>query len=319
MKSILSHSFILLIALILPTTASSTQQPAHNQQTVKFESDSFIYWLHFRQNPDQVWKLLKQFWEKEGIALDRKNRALGFMQTEWINDPDKDIFHSIFQSDKEPEFRERFRVRVEADADNNGSRVYIYHSSYGILFDEEAVYTGYLPPSPELEIEMLNRLAIFSGADKQKFRQSVRHYKPVKLKAVYIDQNQYEILMPGSITFVSKKLQGALDRLNLYFTLKANDHIIASSTDPSALIDKNIEKVREEWGIDDSSDLEDEGFDYNPDENRNQAEEENRADIYSIHLSSNKSHTAIRISLQGDSNKDKLKTFSDAVARNLNR
>jgi uncharacterized lipoprotein len=298
---------------ILPTT-----------EGVKLESDSNLYWLHFNKDASTLWPLFLQFWEKEGIVIKDENPQLGFMQTNWINDPSshnlKERASSVILSDQAPEFKERFRLRIERLPNNMGSRVFIHHSSYGILFDEEAVYTGYLPARPELEIEMLSRLAVFSGANKTQVKKFTSTYVPVNLQAKAIENNQFEIIMPGSLNFVSKKTTEALDRLNIDIKTQSDGTIIAVSTDPTKLVDKNVAKEEKEWGIADSSDLEEEGFDYNP-ESKSTAP---MSDVYAISLIKEKSVTAIHIRYHDVSNinKDKftkLKTFSQALARNLNR
>jgi len=289
-------------------------------QGVKLESDSSLYWLHFDKDADAVWSILKKFWEKEGIEIDKENMQLGYMQTKWVEDPSSDKFRSFLLSDKAPEYRERFRLRIERLQNNAGSRVYIYHSSYGILLDEEAVYTGYLPPSPELEIEMLTRLALFSGVSKTQLKQPVSTYIPVKLQAAAIENNQFEILMPGSLEFVSKKLNSALERLNLKFEEKSGGTLVVSNENYVDLTDKNIEQERKEWSIDDSSDLEEDGFDYDPEKDKPQKQ----VDQYAINLTQNKSAVTIRLHhfTKNDLSKSdylELKKFSQAVARNLNR
>jgi len=330
---ILARTIFVVTSLFFFTYGAAADSEENAQvlpatEGVRLESDNNLYWLYFDKDANTLWPLFIQFWEKEGITVKNANPELGFMQTDWINDPSnrslEEKANSIILSDQAPEFRSRFRLRIERLPNNEGSRVFMHHSSYGILFDEEAVYTGYLHASPELEIEMLSRLALFSGAEKTQIKRFTSTYAPVKLQANAIENNQFEIMMSGSLSFVSQKLTQALDRLNVDFETKRDGTVLANSTDPAKLVDKNIAKEEKEWGIDDSSDLEEEGFDYDPENTPGNKSTTPVPDVYAIRLIKQKSVTAIHIRRhrEGNINKNrfaKLKTFSQALARHLSR
>ena len=196
---------ILFLALISGSTmlcAEPKVAPAVNG--VELQSEGSLYWLQFTKDADALWPMLKNFWSNEGITLKKENPVLGFMETDWTKDLLVERVLSILLSDQAPKRRERFRLRVERLPDNKGTRVFINHSAYGILFDEEATYTGYLPPSPQLEIEMLSRLARYSGASDEQADQMVSSFSVHELKAEMINADRYNISVPGSLDFVRK-------------------------------------------------------------------------------------------------------------------
>ncbi len=231
------------------------QQVAPQVDGVRLESEGSLYWLHFDADADSLWPKLKDFWANEGISLKKEEPQLGYMETEWSKDLLLDKMLSILLSDQAPERRERFRLRLER-IDGDGTKVFIYHSAYGILFDEEAVYTGYLPASPALEIEMLSRLALYSGAGKQQIEQHVASFATTRLKAARLSADEYEIAsVPGTRAFVREKLQRTLARMDAEVSQQADGRIVARYSKVPELETDNTA-----WGIDDSSDLEETGF-----------------------------------------------------------
>jgi uncharacterized lipoprotein len=333
MTFIFYRPLLILIPVLLASYSSiiyssqpentKTEQVLHVSPSiagVKLESEGSLYWLHFDADADSLWPILKEFWANEGIRLKREQPQLGFMETEWIKDLEQNKYRSILFSGQAPEIRERFRLRVERLPGNAGTRVFIHNSSYGILLDEEAVYTGYLPPSPELEIEMLSRLALFSGADKKQAKKIASTHTVILLQAKPTGKNTFEILMPGSIEFVSKKLVQALDRMDVQIKTEADGTITATSTGISKLNDAEAEKKQEYWEIDDSSDLEER--DFSGRENKTLFKNNQPSStIYRLKLIVDKFNVTIRISSHSDNSKDGLglNKFSQAVARNLSR
>jgi len=243
---------------------------------VSLESEGSLYWLHFAANVDSLWPMLKNFWAHEGIALKKVNPELGYMETKWITQGQKNPLLAALLSDQAPNRRERFRLRVERLPEADGTRVFIYHSAYGLLLNGDAVYTGYLPPSPQLEIEMLQRLALYSshyatsatasaGTPSVKPQatnpQVITHpvtlplasYHIEHLQAKVLSQHQYGIEVPGSVALVQKKLVRALDRMNINVVSKTEDTLLVKITPATQL---NPNKDTTDWEIDEDSDLE---------------------------------------------------------------
>ncbi len=334
--------YLLFLALVTFNSIAYANQPATHvlpeTDGVTIESRGSLYWLHFDADADSLWTTLKNFWATEGIALKQVQPQLGFMETEWTKDMETNPLLTIVLSDQAPVRRERFRLRMERLPDNKGTRVFINHSGYGILFKEEAVYTGYLAPSPELEIEMLSRLALYIGADSNQSTpttqtvpvaqaipttkttpaaqatpttKTVTPFITAPIQAKSVNGEQYEITMPGSLEYVRNKLTRALDRMNMEITTETSETITAKVTSDATLKDADDPS---DWEIDDDSDLEEEGFpDYRS--------KDSKPDIviYLLKLIVDESRVTIRISSHADSTDEGLGLvrFSRVLARNL--
>ncbi|VAW65167.1 hypothetical protein MNBD_GAMMA09-881 [hydrothermal vent metagenome] len=299
---------------------SQSNEVAPLTEGVTLKSEGTLFWLEFNADAAVLWPTFKKFWSNEGIGLKSEQSTLGYMETEWINKNGFDKFRSVLLSDKEPEFRERFRLRVERMPENKGTRVFIYHTSYGILLDDDVVFSGYLSPSPQLELEMLSRLALFSGADKAKLNQVVSSYSPAPLIARRTKNNGYEIRMPGTVEFVYKKLIQTLERMDIQIEEVDKQTVTATRTAASS-IGATVEEIdNEEWEIDDSSDLEESGFSLWG----SSADKQKTAvsAVYGIKLSVEGADTLIGISSKTSktkSDEQALKRFSDTLARNLKK
>ncbi len=275
---------------------------------VELQSEGSLYWLQFDKDADALWPMLKDFWSNEGITLKKEKTALGFMETDWTKDLLVERFLSVILSDQAPERRERFRLRVERLPDNHGTRVFINHSAYGILFDEEAVYTGYLAASPQLEIEMLSRLALYSGASADQADQMVSSFSVRELKAKQINDNQYDIDIPGSLDFVHRKLIRVLDRMDAEVDAKTAGKFVVTFNKAPELFDENAG-----WDIDDDSDLEESGFtDYS---SKNSKQATNL--VYQFDLVDTKSSVVVSISATSDNKGVDLRQFSQTIAKKL--
>lgn len=247
---------ILYLALICgAATLNAAPVVAPAVDGVELRSEGSLYWLQFDRDADALWPMLKNFWSNEGITLKKEEPALGYMETDWTKDLLVERLLSILLSDQAPQRKERFRLRVERLPDDQGTRVFINHTAYGIMFDEEAVYTGYLPASPSLEIEMLSRLALYSGASEEQADRMVSSFSVHELKAERIDADRYEITIPGSMDFVSRKLLRVLDRMGAQVDTQSTGKLVANFATEPELVDENAG-----WDIDENSDLEESGF-----------------------------------------------------------
>ena len=304
---------VLFLALVMGSaTLCAEPKVAPSTDGVELRSEGSLYWLQFDEDADALWPTLKNFWSNEGITLKKEQPLLGYMETDWTKDLLTERLLSIILSDQAPERRERFRLRVERLPDNQGTRVFINHSAYGIMMDEEATYTGYLPASPQLEIEMLSRLALYSGASEEQADQMVSSFSVAELKAERINADRYDISMPGSLDFVRNKLIRVLDRMDAEVTTEKAGQLVATFDKTPELEDENAG-----WDIDDSSDLEESGFgDYiSGPANKNQPQ--NLA--YQFDLTAENNRVVISVRSAPD-NSDKgfgLSQFSQTIAKKL--
>ncbi len=135
-------------------------------------------WLVVKASPEQAWDVSRRFWADTGFVLAVEQPALGLMETDWAeNRADipadalrrtlgqfADIFYTTYKRDK-------FRTRVERGAEAGTVEIYIAHRGMEQVptakidnSSPAAFAWALMPPSPDLEAEMLTRLMIGFGA-----------------------------------------------------------------------------------------------------------------------------------------------------------
>jgi outer membrane protein assembly factor BamC len=134
-------------------------------------------WLVVKVTPEQAWDVSRRFWADTGFVLAVEQPALGLMETDWAeNRADipadalrrtlgqfADIFYTTYKRDK-------FRTRIERGAEAGTVEIYIAHRGMEQVptakidnSSPAAFAWALMPPSPDLEAEMLTRLMIRFG------------------------------------------------------------------------------------------------------------------------------------------------------------
>jgi outer membrane protein assembly factor BamC len=130
-------------------------------------------WLVTQQTPEQVWPLLKGFFEQRGFTLAVDNPQAGLLETNWAENRAKlpnDLIRSslgrvlggLFDTGE----RDIYRVRVERVAGGAGSEIYLTHrgaeEAYTNDRKDSTAWRG-RPNDPQLEAEMLAKLMVALG------------------------------------------------------------------------------------------------------------------------------------------------------------
>jgi uncharacterized lipoprotein len=207
---------------------------------IRLAHDGSMYYLEVDAAPKVVWPKIEAFWEHEGIRLLENRPMLGFMKTDWTKQMqvsrDAGYLKKLF-SKLEPDFRDKFTMRIEPAADRTKTHIFVAH--YGIeVFvetsgdDQGAMQWRGRKSDVELEREILSRLTLFAGLSENQAESLLREYKPFQSYVTYretfraddIDPNaqgalgdtQVAVLtMKGSMDFVWYRAIRALDRLQM--------------------------------------------------------------------------------------------------------
>ncbi|KZE26097.1 outer membrane protein assembly factor BamC [Crenobacter luteus] len=150
---------------------------------VRMARDGNQRWLVVgKQSPQELWPVLKAFWQDNGFVIKTEEPEIGIMETEWAENRAKlpnDGFRKLMETVglgavySTPE-RDKFRIRLEKTAE--GTEVYFSHRGmYEIYTREARDETRWQPrPSdPELEAAFLGRFMVRLGIQNEKARQAV--------------------------------------------------------------------------------------------------------------------------------------------------
>lgn len=165
-------------------TSDRTAQPARGTSTVlapvqgmKIERNGNQRWLVVPAAPEALWTDVKDFWLELGFILNVENAQIGIMETDWAEDRAKipqdflraslgKVLDGLFSTAE----RDKFRTRLEQGKEPGTVEVFISHRGMMEVFSSEgrdSTVWQPRPADPELEAEMLRRLAIRLGAQEQ--------------------------------------------------------------------------------------------------------------------------------------------------------
>ena len=154
--------------------ASTTLLPAEDK--VRIERAGSERWLVVQATPQQVWPVLKDFWQENGFIINMESPATGIMETDWAENRAKipqDIIRrtlgKVIDGLYSTAERDKFRTRIETGKD--GTEIYISHRGMKEVYTTEGQdQTKWEPrqPDPGLEAEMLRRLMLRFGVEKSR-------------------------------------------------------------------------------------------------------------------------------------------------------
>ncbi len=137
-------------------------------------------WLVVKAPPQAVWDKIVDFWQENGILLDKMDPQAGFMETSWLenradiaNDPVTDFVRKAFDGLYGAATRDRYRVRIEPGEEPGTTEVYLTHFGMEQDFsknasgEEEQIYWKIRPRDPGLEAVMLRKLMAYLGYTEQ--------------------------------------------------------------------------------------------------------------------------------------------------------
>ncbi len=137
--------------------------------TAKVVRDGQTRYVHVTADADRVWPVLQDFWPSVGLEVKMQDARTGVMQTEWAENKanlPKDIIRAtlgkIMDFVYDTGLRDQYRARMERN-DDGSTDIYITHKQMvEVVTGKDGDSTVWQPgPSdPQLEAEMLSRLAL---------------------------------------------------------------------------------------------------------------------------------------------------------------
>jgi outer membrane protein assembly factor BamC len=139
------------------------------QANARIERDGNARWLAVDVSPEQAYNVLKEMWVGMGYKIEKDEPLVGVVETDWAEvhpeiqeDAIRNGLHKAFGAFDSNGERNKFRARIERTA-NNTSEITITNRGMvevvtGIYHDSSKWQAR--PSDPELESEMLHRLAL---------------------------------------------------------------------------------------------------------------------------------------------------------------
>lgn len=158
----------------------TTVLPALDEAGVRMERSGTQRWLVVHGEPDDIWPVVKEFWQELGFIIKIEMPEAGVMETDWAENRAKipdDLIRSALSKILDTLYstaeRDKFRTRLER-GENGTTEIYISHRGMDeVVEGNMRTVWQPRPPDPDLEAEMLSRLMMRFGVAEERARSSV--------------------------------------------------------------------------------------------------------------------------------------------------
>jgi outer membrane protein assembly factor BamC len=213
-------------SLVLPTTTNR----------VRVERDGNQRWLVVTGTPDQVWPVVKTFWQETGFIVNLELPEVGIMETDWAENRAKldlglgrNFLSRALGTVYETGERDKFRTRLEKGVKPGTTEIYISHRGMEEVYttaqtansNQETAWQP-RPPDPTLEAEMLGRLMTRFGVEEKRAKTELASAKQVAARAHLIkDTDGSTLALNDQFDRAWRRVGLALDRVG--FTVEDRD------------------------------------------------------------------------------------------------
>ena len=166
-----------------PRAGSGAPTVLPQQDNVRIERDASQRWLVVKGTPQQVWPVVRDFWQEAGFIVDVEVPEAGVMETDWAENRAKinegairgflsKLFDTLYSTSE----RDKFRTRLENGTQPGTTEIYISHRDMEEVFtapDQRETRWQPRKPDPNLEAMMLGRLMTRFGVEEGRARSQV--------------------------------------------------------------------------------------------------------------------------------------------------
>lgn len=189
-----------------------------NVEGARIKAGDGVFWLEVDETSEKLWPQLSAFWGHEGIKVVRNEPMLGMVETDWVSklQPEENagFFKSMFNK-IDPSKLDKFTMRIEQEELDNKTRVFMSHSGLEMMVEGDDTNWRTRCSEEELEREMLTRLALYVGLDKQQAAEAFANYRPYASRVRIPEDSMNTLYVTGTVNFVWKRSLRALDRMGV--------------------------------------------------------------------------------------------------------
>ena len=198
-------------------------------------------WLVVDAAPDAVWPQAKAFWLQQGFAIEVDEPGIGIMETDWAEERTKfpggvfgRLLGELSTALTGAAVRDKFRTRLERGAESGVTEIYISHrgaEEVGPPGTRANVQSGadarrvWQPRTadPELEAEMLTRMMVFFGVQKDRATRIMAEVpeRPARARIVKDSSGGSVLSLDDDFARAWRRTGLALDRIG--FTVEDRD------------------------------------------------------------------------------------------------
>jgi outer membrane protein assembly factor BamC len=162
----------------------------------RVERDGNQRWLVVKGAPEQLWPVVKSFWQESGFIVNYEIPEAGVMETDWAENRAKipegglrGLFGKLLDTVYSTSERDKFRTRLERGVASGTTEIYISHRGmeevYTTTSTADVRDTRWQPRAPDtsLEAEMLRRLMVRFGVAEDRVKSQLAAAETVAPRA----------------------------------------------------------------------------------------------------------------------------------------
>ena len=191
---------------------------------MNFVRGGSLFWLEINTPSDAVWGDLRNFFKRLGFDFEIERPQIGFFETNWLANKESlpsniltSLLDNVFSSS---EIMDKYRIRLEWDAEKKISRVFINHQGLreiveGVDDNVSVVQTKWVrrPSDPELEVELLMRFMAFRGLNVSVAEKNIKAAVKSKVAEVSLVDNKPQLTIYEPFARSWRHVGIAIDRL----------------------------------------------------------------------------------------------------------
>jgi len=150
---------------------------AQKVQNIEVMRDKYRRWLVLDMPPSEAWSLSKEFFRSYNFKIEKENQKIGIFETDYLEIetkvPDKSLgairasLAKVLQTQYGLPIADKYRVRIESVEGQSKSEVYLTLASIGEVVSGATRVWQPRDKDVELETEMLLKLMVFLGNDRE--------------------------------------------------------------------------------------------------------------------------------------------------------
>ncbi|MDD5241211.1 MAG: outer membrane protein assembly factor BamC [Sulfuricella sp.] len=240
-----------------PQTATAASNLLPAQDKVRVERAGTQRWLVVNATPEQIWPVVKEFWQENGFLIKVEVPESGVMETDWAEnrakipqDAIRSVLSKVIDGLYSTAERDKFRTRLERGAEQGTTEIYISHRGmYEVLEGGDGgnrTIWQPRPADPELEADMLRRLMVRFGVEEVRSKSLMTaDSKRERAKVTHTREGTGKLELTDTFDRAWRRVGLALDRVG--FTVVDRDR--SKGLYFVRYVDPDIDAAKDEKGF----------------------------------------------------------------------
>lgn len=196
---------------------------------IELKQDGHQRWLVVKASPEQLWPKVREFWLKNGFLISVEDPRIGIIETDWAENradipdgPVRRFLGSALDALYSTGTRDKYRLRMErsskSDTNDQTTELYLSHRRMEETITGASTKWQAQAAMPELEAEILMRLASFLGTKREQVEKQLlagkgKGNKPLAKARLIKNKQSTMLLLNESFARGWRRTGHALDRI----------------------------------------------------------------------------------------------------------